>query len=143
MESRATFPIRFDRTSRGAMTVLGVGPKHSRVEVSPSTVDVRMGWAFHATIPREAVASARPLSRSELRGPFRISVLRMVNYWPVTALVNGAATGLVEVTLDRAKWVRLGPFPAPLRRLIVSAEDQSGLVAALNPGTPGSGDPSL
>ena len=138
MDSTTTFPISFDRTSRGALTVIGVGPKHSRVEVSPSTVNVRMGWAFHATIPREAVASARALNRSELRGPFRISVLRIVNYWRGTALVNGAGTGLVEIMLDRPKWVRLGPFPAPLRQLIVSAEDQSGLVAALNPANPGS-----
>ena len=138
MDSTTTFPISFDRASRSGMTVLGVGPKHSRVEVSSSTVDVRMGWAFHATIPREAVASARPLNRDELRGPFRISVLRIVNYWRGTALVNGAGTGLVEITLDRSKWVRLGPFPAPLRRLVVSAEDQSGLVAAVDPANPGS-----
>ena len=59
----------------------------------------------------------------------------MVNYWWGTALVNGAGIGLVEITLDRSRWLRLGPFPAPLRRLIVSAEDQSGLVAALDPST--------
>ncbi len=62
----------------------------------------------------------------------------MVNYWKGTALVNGAGTGLVEITLDRSKWVRLSLFPAPLRRLIVSAEDQSGLVAAVNSANPGS-----
>jgi hypothetical protein len=131
-----TFPISFDRPSRIPMTVLGVGPKVSLVKVSASTVDVRMGWAFHAAIPREDVASARSLNQGELRGPFRLSVLRIVNYWRGTALVNGAGTGLVEIALDRPKWVRLGPFPAPLRRLIVSAEDQSGLVAALTPSTP-------
>jgi hypothetical protein len=148
MESTTIFPIRFDRPSGIPMTVLGAGPKVSRVEVSSSTVDVRMGWAFRATIPRDAVASARPLEGglSELNGPFRISVLRGVNYWRGTALVNGAATGLVEITLERPKWVRLGPLRARMRRLIVSAEDQSGLVAALSPSTPrspGSGDPSL
>jgi hypothetical protein len=96
-----------------------------------------MGWAFHATIPREAVASAQPLnSLSELRGPFKLSVLRGVNYWRGTALVNGAGTGLVEIRLDRSDWVRLGPFPVRMRRLIVSAEDQPGLVAALNPRHP-------
>ena len=107
-----------------------------------------MGWAFQATIPREAVASARPLnSMSELRGPFRLSVLRGVNYWRGTALVNGAGTGLVEITLDRPKLGAPGSVSGSrMRRLIVSAEDQSGLVAALNPSTPrspGSGDPSL
>jgi hypothetical protein len=66
---------------------------------------------------------------------FRISTLRGVNYWPRTALVNGAGTGLVEIRLNRSKWVWLGPLRAPLRRLIVSAEDQSGLVAELKPST--------
>jgi hypothetical protein len=137
MDSPTTFPISFDRPSRKPMTALGAGPKLSRVTVSSSTVDIGMGWAFHATIPREAVASARPLNGlSELSGPFRIRVLRGVNYWRGTALVNGAGTGLVEITLDRPNWVRLGPFPVRMRRLIVSAEDQPGLVTALVPSTP-------
>jgi hypothetical protein len=146
MINERTFPIRVDRPSRTLMTAFGARRKAPRVTMSSSTVDVRMGWAFQATIPREAVASARPLDRGELRGPFRISVLRGVNYWRGTALVNGAGTGLVEITLDRSKWVRLGPLRAPMRRLIVSAEDQSGLVAALDPSIPGSsgsGDPTL
>ena len=137
-----TFPISVDRPSRTLMTAFGAGRKAPRVTMSDSTVDVRLGWAFHATIPRETVASARPLNRDELRGPFRISVLRGVNYWPRTALVNGAGTGLVEITLDRQKWVWLGPLRAPMRRLVVSAEDQSGLVAALTPSTPRSPDPN-
>jgi hypothetical protein len=132
MDTTTTFPISFDRPSRIPMTVLGAGPKVSRVKVSPSTVDIRLGWAFQATIPHEDIASARSLSRGELRGPFRLSVLRGVNYWRGTALVNGAGTGLVEIMLNRPKLVRLGPFPVPMRRLVVSAEDQSGLVAALS-----------
>lgn len=147
MDSTTTFPITFDRPSRIPMTVLGAGPKVSRVEVSPSTVDVRLGWAFRATIPREAVGSVRPLNGglSELHGPLRLSVLRGVNYWRGTALVNGAGTGLVEITLDRPQQVHLGPFPVPMSRLIVSAEDPSGLVAALDPSArrePGPGHPS-
>jgi len=144
MDSIKAFPINFDRPSRKPMTVLGAGPKLSRVKVSSSTVDIHVGWAFQATIPREGVASARPLNGglSELSGPLGLSVLRGVNYWRGTALVNGAGTGLVEITLDRPNWVRLGPFPVRMHRLIVSVEDQSGLVAALNPRTPRS-PPSL
>jgi hypothetical protein len=112
MINERTFPIRVDRPSRTLMTALGASRKAPRVTMSSSTVDIRMGWAFQATIPREAVASARPLNRGELRGPFRLSVLRGVNYWRGTALVNGAGTGLVEITLDRPKWVRLGPLRA-------------------------------
>lgn len=142
MDSTTTFPIRFDRPSRTPMTVLGAGPSVSCVSVSPSTVDVGMGWAFHATIPREAVVSARPLnSLSELSGPLGLSVLRGVNYWRGAALVNGAGTGLVEIMLGRSEWVRLGPFPVRMHRLIVSTEDQSGLVAALDPSTPRSHGP--
>jgi hypothetical protein len=143
MINERTFPIIVDPRSRNIMAAFGAGQRAPRVTMSASTVDVRVGWAFHATIPREAVASARPLNRDELRGPFRISVLRGVNYWPRTALVNGAGTGLVEITLDRQKWVWLGPLRAPMRRLIVSAEDQSGLVAALNPSPLAPDDPTL
>ena len=137
MDSTATFPIKVDRPSRVPMTVLGAGPKVSRVEVSASTVDVRMGWAFHAAIPRESVASARRLrgGLSDLSGPLGLSVLRGVNYWRGTALVNGAGTGLVDITLARPTWVRLGPFRVRMSRIIVSAEDQAGLVTALDPGT--------
>ncbi len=142
MINETTFPISVDRPSRTLMTAFGAGRKVPRVTIGSSTVDVRMGWAFHATIPREAVASARPLNRGELRGPFRISTLRGVNYWPRTALVNGAGTGLVEITFDRSEWVWLGPLRAPMRRLIVSAEDQTELVAALNPSTPHSPAPN-
>ena len=146
MDSATRFPISFDRPSRTPMTVLGAGPNVSHVQVSASTVDIRMGWAFQATIPREAIASARSLNRDELRGPFRLSVLRGVNYWRGTALVNGAGTGLVEIMLDPPELVRLGLFAVRMRRLIVSTEDQSGLVAALSTSTtrsPGSGEPSL
>jgi hypothetical protein len=135
MDSTITFPITFDRPSRIPMTVLGAGPKVSRVEVSPSTVDVRLGWAFQATIPRDDVASVRQLhgGLSELHGPLGLTVLRGVNYWRGTALVNGAGTGLVEITLNHRTQVHLGPFKVPMRRLIVSAEDPSGLIAALKP----------
>jgi len=145
VDSATTFPVSFDRASRVPMAVLHTGPKVAWVRVSASTVDIRLGWAFRATLAREAVASARPLSGglSQLPPPFRLSVLRGVNYWPRTCLVNGAGTGLVDIILDPPKWVRLGFFRAPVRRLIVSVEDPAGLVAALNASqsrAPGSGN---
>jgi hypothetical protein len=146
MDSATKFPISFDRPSRTTMTVLGAGPNASHVQVSSSAVDVRLGWAFRATVPREAIVSARSLNREELRGPFRLSVLRGVNYWRGTALVNGSGTGLVELMVDPPELVRLGMFAVRVRRLIVSTEDPSGLVAALSTGTahsPGSVEPTL
>lgn len=146
MINNRTFPMRVDRPSRPLMTVFGASHETPRLTLGPSTIDVRMGWAFHAAIPRQAVVAVRPLNGglSELHGWLRISVLRGVNYWAGTALVNGAGTGLVEITLDRPRWVWLGPLRAPVRRLVVSAEDQSGLVAELTPNTqrtPASSDP--
>ena len=142
-----TFPIRVDRPSRPLMSIFGASREAPRITISPSTIDVRMGWAFHATLSRDAIASARPLTGGlkDLHGWLRIRVLRGVNYWGGTALVNGAGTGLVEITLDRTEWVWLGPLRAPMRRLVVSAEDQSGLVAELTPSTerpPASSDPT-
>lgn len=119
------------------MTLLGAGPNVSRVTVGPSTVDIRMGWAFHVTVPREAVVTARSLHEglSALRGPLGLRVLRGVNYWRGTSLVNGAGTGLVEIRLGRPTRGRLGPFPARMSRFIVSAEDQPGLITALSRST--------
>jgi hypothetical protein len=135
MDSVMMFPMKLDRPSRVLVAGLGAGRTAPRVTASSAAVDVRMGWGFRATLAREDVASARPLigGLGELPGPLRLSVLRGVNYWRGTALVNGAGTDLVDITLDRPSWVRLGPFPVRMRRLIVSAEDPSGLVAALNP----------
>ncbi len=96
-----------------------------------------MGWAFRASIPRANIASARSVRRDQLPRPFRLRVLRGVNYWPRTALVNGAGTGLVQITLHRPTWVRLGPLRAPMRRLVVSADEARGLVAELNLGANG------
>lgn len=113
MINEKTFPISVDRPSRTLMTVFGANRKAPHITLSSSTVDVRMGWAFQATIPREAVASARPMDRGELRGYLRLSVLRGVNYWGGTALVNGAGTGLVEITLERPRWVRARSAAGP------------------------------
>ncbi len=133
MDSVRTFPISVDRPSRALMTAFGAGSTGPSVTVRESTIDVSMGWAFQATIPRHAVTSAEALTREQLRAPFRLSVLRGVNYWAGTAMVNGSGGGLVEITLQRSTWVRMGPLRAPMRRLIVSVEDQAGLVAELNP----------
>jgi hypothetical protein len=60
MHKTTTFPIRVDRASRIPMTLLGAGPDVSRVKVSSSTIDIRMRWAFQATISREAVVLSVP-----------------------------------------------------------------------------------
>ena len=135
MDSTATFPIRFDRPSRIPMTVLGAGSGCFTRE--GEFLDGRRSHGVvisrHDPTRCRRIRPATDGGLSELHGPLGLSVLRGVNYWRGTALVNGAGTGLVEMTLDRAKWVRLGPLRVRMQRLIVSAEDQSGLVTALTP----------
>ena len=46
------FPIRYTGANH-AMVVLGLTPGNSRVEVFEDRIEVRMGWAFRATIDRE------------------------------------------------------------------------------------------
>ena len=67
MINEKTFPISVDRPSRSLMTAFGAGRKAPRVTMSSSTVNIRMGWAFQATIPREAVARTRATRWGALR----------------------------------------------------------------------------
>ena len=48
------FPIRYTGANH-AMVVLGLTPGNSRVEVFEDRVEVRMGWAFRATIERGSI----------------------------------------------------------------------------------------
>lgn len=105
------------------MTVLGLGPGLSRIEVDSETVYVVMGWAFRARIPRSSVRSARP--GDDAAGG--IGVHGMRGRW----LVNGSTTGIVLIEIDPpTRAIALG-FPVKLHTLMVSAEDPEGLIASL------------
>jgi hypothetical protein len=41
------------------MTLLGMGPNRSLIEVTDDEVRVKMGWAFSATVPRSSIADVR------------------------------------------------------------------------------------
>ena len=63
---------------RPLLTVLGMGPGLSRVELSGDTLHVRMGWAFQAKVP------ARPHHRAPRRSPAS---------WAASACTAGAVAG--------------------------------------------------
>ncbi len=105
------------------MTVLASGPRRSGVSVDEAAVTVSMGMSFHGHGPRSAVRSARVLTG-------RV-VSRGVHGWRGDWLVNGAGDGLVEVMFAPPLVGRVLMVPVRVRRLRVSVDDPSGLVAAL------------
>lgn len=109
--------------SRILLTVLGLGKGSSYVIVGKESVNVRMGWAFSAEIPRSSILGVHV--RTE-----RV-VNRGVHGWKRRWLVNGSADGLVSITLDPIGTARVWPFRVKVKRLTVSVEQPHELVAAL------------
>jgi hypothetical protein len=104
------------------LTILGMGPGLSRVELSGDTLRVRMGWAFQATVPRDSITSAEAVTG--LVGGIG------VHGWGGRWLVNGAASGLVKMTIEPAGRARM-VIPVKLTQLTVSLEDPDGFIAAV------------
>lgn len=112
-------PIRFDPWYKVLSTVLGLSPSSSYVEVSGDQIHVRMGWAFRATFPKNAVASTetaaiRPLSRG---------VHGFAGRW----LVNGAGDRILTVALDPVQRCHMLGLSLSLRELMVSVDDPAAL----------------
>ncbi len=118
------FPIRYSPRLYWIFWPMLLGTRHSEVRLTRTELYVRMGWAFEARIPR---ASIRTASRWHdwpwaigVHGNFRGS-------W----LVNGSATGLVQLTIDppangRTAFVRL-----TIRWLGLGLQDPDGFLAVL------------
>jgi hypothetical protein len=108
---------------RMLMTILGLGPGLSRIEVRSADVVVRMGWAFRARIERSAITSAH---EDQMLG-LGIGVHGWRGQW----LVNGSTEGIVTLDIDPpGRGLALG-FPVKVRRLQVSVEDPGRFLAAL------------
>ena len=117
------FPIRFDVWYAALSSILFIAPSSSYAEVGDKEVSVRMGWAFRASFPKEAVVSAvetamRPLSRG---------VHGFAGRW----LVNGSGLGIVSIDLSPPQRGYVMGFPVRLRQLMVSVTEPAALVAAL------------
>jgi len=119
-----TFPISYSRFNRAFMSLLLMGPSRSGVTVSDDFVDVRMGWAFDARIPRTQITAAAPGEKPRLSG-------WGVHGWGGTWTVNGSSEGIVKLTIDPPVHARTLVFAIKLHTLYVSLEDTAGLIAAL------------
>jgi hypothetical protein len=124
------FPIRFTGLNR-AMSILGMSPRRSWLEVGDETLRVRMGWAFSLDAPLVDIRNAE-------RDDGRVWSWG-VHGWRGRWLVNGSSSGLVRIDFDPPVSGRMGPIPLTVRELRVSADDPEGLVAALGAARRGSG----
>ena len=119
------FPIRFSPGNRILFRCLLISPSRSYIQLDGEKLQVRMGWAFSARIPRRLVAKAGPG-----KPPF-IRFTAGAHWWGRGRwLVNGAPDGIVDVELSepvRAFCI----VPIRLKVLSVSLEDPEAFLAAL------------
>lgn len=126
-DAPTTYAFRYDRWCGWLLGLLGHGRRLSRITVDATTIDVRMGLAFHACIQRGTVVqTARYDGRVWGWG---------VHGWRGRWLVNGSSQGLVTLTIAPPAPARVLGIPIRLRQLIVSVEDPDGLLAQV--GAPG------
>ncbi|MFV0306361.1 MAG: hypothetical protein ACK5OX_01285 [Desertimonas sp.] len=116
------FSISYSRPMRLLARVLLIGPNRSGVAIDTDTVRVWMGWGFRATLRRDTVHATRLDRRVISRG---------VHGWRGRWLVNGAADGLVRLTIEPRQRGWTAGIPLSLREVTVSVEDPEGLLAAL------------
>ncbi len=123
MQVGTVFELRYDRWCGWLLCVLGMGRPFTRVRVGDAFVDVRMGWSFHATVPRDRIRRAVEADR-----PF---VGWGVHGWRGRWLVNGSLQGLVAIEIDPPICARVLIAPVRLRTLYISLVDPDGFRAAL------------
>jgi len=117
-----SFPFRYGAL-RPLMTVMGLGPGLSTIELDGDVLRVRMGWAFRASIPVHQITGAQPVE-----GP--VGGIG-VHGWRGRWLVNGTTTGLVAVSVDPPVRVWAVGVTVHLHVLTVSVADPDALVTAL------------
>jgi hypothetical protein len=120
------FPIRFGRFNAALMTLFGMAPNRSFIEVTDDEVLVRMGWAFSATLPRSSIADIR--RRGYVWWAFGVHSLG----WTTSRwVVNGSGHGMVEVVLDPPARGRTLGKSIQLREIWLSLDDPDEFVAAV------------
>jgi hypothetical protein len=101
-----------------------MGSGQSGVEVGDDRIDVRMGWAFRASIPR---ASVRKVEQVE-NIPALLGI--GVHGWNGRWAVNGSRHGAARLTIDPAARARVIGVPVTLRELYVSLEEPEAFIVA-------------
>jgi hypothetical protein len=118
------FAISYNSVFRTLATITGTGPGQSGVEVEADRIDVRMGWAFRASIPRAAVTKVDQVDRIPPLYGFG------VHGWGGRWAVNGSQRGAVKLTIDPPAEGRVLFVPVKLRELYLSIDQPEAFIVA-------------
>ncbi len=121
----SSFAFSYSRWSLPLLTLLGMGPSHSAVELDDAELRVRMGASFRAGIPRSSLRDAR-------RGGWgwrSIGVHGNLRF--DTWLVNGSNRGIVWLRVDPPGRGRMLGIPVRVSRLGLGLEESESFLAAL------------
>jgi len=117
------YDVRYDQWCGWLLGLLGSGRRYSRVLVTRTGLDVQLGLAFRALVPRSSIRAARRW-RGRVYG-------WGAHGWRGRWLVNGSSKGIVVFQLDPPATGRVVGFKVKIRELAVSLEDPEGLCQAL------------
>ena len=116
------FAIRFSPRLRWLFVLAGLGPRHTLVELRGEALVVRMGWAFRAVLP------VRDISRASRERDVWWAIGVHTNF-SGTWLVNGSATGIVNIVLSEPVRGRSAGVAVTVRTLGLGLEDPEGFLA--------------
>lgn len=120
-------PITTTSWMRPLLLLAGATAGNSYVDVSDDQVRIRLGFAFDATFPTDAV---QHIGHLEGRTPYSIGAHGWRGRW----LVNGARRPLVTIDLDPTQRARVLGVPVKLHQLTVSVDDPDALIDRLAQG---------
>jgi hypothetical protein len=120
----ATFEIAYASAYQWLFSLLGMGPRHSGVQVDRNEMHVHMGWVFDLRIGRAQIQRAARTGRI---------------WWAVGVhvgpkarwVVNGSTRNMVTISLEPEAVGRLFGFPVRVRSLSVSVVQPEALLIAL------------
>ena len=119
------YAIRVDPAFRFLFTILGASASSDYVEVGTTTVRIRLGWLYHATIARSAITAVR--HHADMYGGWG------AHGWRGRWLVNGSSKGIIQLDLSPRQPARLlGVWPIALATVYVSLVEPDGFLAAMD-----------
>ena len=116
------FDIAFGRITP-LLIATGMPQSTAYLDIGDTTLDVRMGWSFKASIPLASITTVEALDRKA------ISI--GVHGWNGRWLVNGRSDQLVQITIDPAVKAKAVLYPIKLRELTVSVDNRDEFVRVL------------
>lgn len=121
-------PLAYAPWMRWFLTLLGIGPRRSSIQVTPDRLRVHMGYAFRTDAAREAITGAEhvlePVHRRVIWG---VGVHGGAGHWRV----NGATGPIVRIRFEPRQPARVLGIPVKLHTLDVSVAEPADLLNAL------------